>query len=274
MTDSPPIRPDSGASRPGPASRPRSTARIRFHLFSFVLGCSRWLWGRAPTRSSRRCRDATWRPSMRAEGRRKKRSATGCRRPGRGRRPDRGLNPPWSPCSTTTDRRPRPAEPTGRRPRARSSAVRYIRQDFFLDRTRCLDDLNAQCANPRVHTTGRIVDQAFAEEQSYLVPLPAHHDAVREARRPRRNGLRRLFRARRRTQARAGGAAASRIFEDRTLIARHPVLEGRNRRRVDPGHRRPPPPCTDLPKLEEAPKRSLAFYDAVGRRLERQGAAR
>ena len=65
---------------------------------------------------------------------------------------------------------------------------RYIRQDFFLDRTfRSLDDLNAQfddwrgkVANPRVHaTTGRIVDQAFAEEQGYLVPLPAHpYDAV------------------------------------------------------------------------------------------------
>ena len=49
---------------------------------------------------------------------------------------------------------------------------RCIRQDFFLDRTfRSLDDLNAQfddwrgkVANPRVHaTTGRIVDQAFAE---------------------------------------------------------------------------------------------------------------
>ena len=65
---------------------------------------------------------------------------------------------------------------------------RCIRQDFFLDRTfRCLDDLNAQfddwrgkVANPRVHaTTGRIVDQAFAEEQGCLIPLPAHpYDAV------------------------------------------------------------------------------------------------
>ena len=68
--------------------------------------------------------------------------------------------------------------------------------------------------------------------------------------------------------------AEVRIFEDRTLIARHPVLEGRNRRRVDPGHRRPPPPRPDPTQLEDAPKRSLAFYDAVGRRLERQGAAR
>ena len=68
--------------------------------------------------------------------------------------------------------------------------------------------------------------------------------------------------------------AEVRIFEDRTLVARHPILEGRNRRRVDPGHRRPPPPRPDPTQLEDAPKRSLAFYDAVGRRLERQGAAR
>ena len=65
---------------------------------------------------------------------------------------------------------------------------RYIRQDFFLDRTfRNLDDLNAQfddwrreIANRRVHaTTGRIVAEAFAEEQAALIPLPAHpYDAV------------------------------------------------------------------------------------------------
>jgi NAD(P)-dependent dehydrogenase (short-subunit alcohol dehydrogenase family) len=59
---------------------------------------------------------------------------------------------------------------------------RYIRQDFFLARTfRNLDDLNAQfdswrtgIANPRVHaTTGRIVNEAFAEEQPSLTKLPA-----------------------------------------------------------------------------------------------------
>ena len=76
---------------------------------------------------------------------------------------------------------------------------RYIRQDFFLDRTfRSLDDPDAQfdnwrgkVANPRVHaTTGRIVDQAFAEEQCHLVPLPAHplrrRPDRRAPRRPRR----------------------------------------------------------------------------------------
>jgi len=58
---------------------------------------------------------------------------------------------------------------------------RYIREDFFLARSfQNLDDLNAQLchwldtvANPRVHaTTGRVVAEAFAEEQPQLQPLP------------------------------------------------------------------------------------------------------
>ena len=168
---------------------------------------------------------------------------------------------------------------------------RCIRQDFFLDRTfRSLDDPDAQfdkwrreIANPRVHaTTGRIVDEALAEERSALIPLPAHpYDAVLTVeRRAGRDGMvsvgGNLYSvpdaARKRVLEVQRHPAEVRIFEDRTLIARHPILEGRNRRRVDPGHRRPPPPRIDLPDLEEAPKRPLAFYDAVGRRLERQGA--
>ena len=67
----------------------------KVHPFSFVLGCSRWLrGGSAPTRSSRRCRDAMWRPSTHAEGRRKKRLRPDeDRRPGRGRRPVRDPQP-------------------------------------------------------------------------------------------------------------------------------------------------------------------------------------
>jgi hypothetical protein len=51
---------------------------------------------------------------------------------------------------------------------------RYIREDFFLARSfQNLDELNAQLrhwldtvANPRTHaTTGRVVAEAFAEEQ-------------------------------------------------------------------------------------------------------------
>jgi hypothetical protein len=56
---------------------------------------------------------------------------------------------------------------------------RYIREDFFLGGTfRDLDDLNAQfarwlssVANPRLHaSTGRIVNEAFAEERRALRP--------------------------------------------------------------------------------------------------------
>ena len=50
----------------------------KVHLFSLVLGCSRWLRdGSAPTRSWRRCRDAACRLSTHAEGRRKRCSTIG-----------------------------------------------------------------------------------------------------------------------------------------------------------------------------------------------------
>jgi hypothetical protein len=73
-----------------------------------------------------------------------------------------------------------------------------------------------------------------------------------------------------------------RIFEDGVLIAAHPLLEGRNRRRIDPAHRKAPPPRPPEPRPPEprAPeprppdiRRPLAFYDAVGRRLAAEGAA-
>jgi hypothetical protein len=58
-----------------------------------------------------------------------------------------------------------------------------------------------------------------------------------------------------------------RIFEDGTLIASHPVLEGRNRRRVDPRHRKAPPPRRPAAQTAGVPRRPLTFYDAVGQRL-------
>jgi hypothetical protein len=67
-----------------------------------------------------------------------------------------------------------------------------------------------------------------------------------------------------------------RIFEDRRLIAVHPVLDGRNQRRVDPVHRKlaqirqeAPPPATG----REIGRRSLSIYEAVGRRGRCGGAA-
>ncbi len=58
---------------------------------------------------------------------------------------------------------------------------RYIREDFFLAGSfRNLEDLNSQLghwlagiANPRRHaTTGRVVNEAFAEERPSLRVLP------------------------------------------------------------------------------------------------------
>ena len=69
------------------------------------------------------------------------------------------------------------------------------------------------------------------------------------------------------------------IFEDATLIAVHPALQGRRQRSLLPGHRK-------LPRLSQSPasevastrltraghnvtRRALSFYEAVGKRLAR-----
>lgn len=163
---------------------------------------------------------------------------------------------------------------------------RYIRQDFFLARTfRNLDDLNAQftawrteIANPRVHaTTLRVVDEAFAEERSSLRTLPAlAFDAVLTVeRRVSREGMvsvgGNLYSvpdtARKRVLEVQHHAVEIRIFEDGQLIARHPVLEGKSLRRVDPTHRKAPPPRPSQQAPVQGLRRPLEFYDAVGRRL-------
>jgi hypothetical protein len=80
-------------------------------------------------------------------------------------------------------------------------------------------------------------------------------------------------------------AAEVQILEDGRLIASHPVLEGRGRRRIAEGHRTLPPPANSAtPRAGAAPPpppaadvvtpRSLAIYDAVGRRLSGREAAR
>jgi hypothetical protein len=77
-------------------------------------------------------------------------------------------------------------------------------------------------------------------------------------------------------------ACEIRIFEDGTPIATHPVLEGRGRRRVAPGHRKfrvvvanatIAADATPIPARpgERVARRSLAVYAAVGRRLAGQG---
>ncbi|CAK7261977.1 MULTISPECIES: IS21 family transposase [unclassified Shinella] len=177
---------------------------------------------------------------------------------------------------------------------------RYIREDFFLARTfRNLDDLNAQLrhwldtiANPRVHaTTLRVVSKAFAEERPHLRPLPLapFRAVLKLERRISREGM-----------VSVGGNAYSvpdatrsrlvevhslanelRIFENGTLIAVHPVLEGRKQRRVHPDHRKGmatiqrswskgDSAVTLQGAGDKVMQRSLAFYDAVGKAMARE----
>ena len=177
---------------------------------------------------------------------------------------------------------------------------RYVREDFFLGRSfRNLDDLNAQfrhwldtVANPRRHaTTGRIVLEHFAEENPYLKPLPATPFSLVLTldRRVTREGMvsvgGNLYSVpdctRRRIVEVQTLANEIRILEDDKLIAVHPVLEGRGQRRIAGGHRTAPPPANSTTVRETPPPtapvgavivpRSLAFYDAVARRLAGEG---
>jgi Mu transposase, C-terminal domain/Integrase core domain len=178
---------------------------------------------------------------------------------------------------------------------------RYIRQDFFLGWTfRNLDDLNTQLAdwlatvaNVRVHaTTQRVVAEAFAEEKPKLQELPSlpFGSVLKLERRVSHEGMisvgGNLYSVPDATRKRVVEvhtlADEIRIFEDGTLIATHPVLEGRGRRRVAPGHRKFRVVVTNatigadamlipIRPGERVARRSLAVYAAVGRRLAGQG---
>jgi hypothetical protein len=176
---------------------------------------------------------------------------------------------------------------------------RYVREDFFLGRAfRNLEDLNAQfrqwldtVANPRRHaTTGRIVQEHFAEEKPRLQALPAgpFNAVLALDRRVTREGMvsvgGNLYSVpdctRRRVVEVHTLAGEIYILEDSKLIAVHPVLEGRGQRRIAGGHRTAPPPANST-TAREAPvptppgavvvPRPLAFYDAVARRLAGEG---
>jgi transposase len=179
---------------------------------------------------------------------------------------------------------------------------RYIREDFFLGGSfRNLDDLNAQLrhwldavANPRVHaTTKRVVNEAFAVEKPALRPLPLapYRTILKLERRVSHEGMVSIGgnlysvpdTTRRRILDIHVFVDEIRIFEAGSLIACHPPIEGRDQRRLDPAHRKslPPrrPPAEGAPVLirragDRVARRSLDFYEAVGRRLAGQGSAR
>jgi hypothetical protein len=126
----------------------------------------------------------------------------------------------------------------------------------------------------------------FAEERPHLLPLPAgtFQAVLRLERRITRDGMvsvgGNLYSVpnatRRRTVEVQSTASELRILEDGQVIAVHPVLEGRGRRRIAAGHRSLPPPANSNTPRHVAPParagetvtpRPLAFYDAVGQRL-------
>jgi len=178
---------------------------------------------------------------------------------------------------------------------------RYIREDFFLARSfRNLGDLNDQLrqwldqvANPRTHaTTRRVVQEHFAEERPRLQPLPAgpFQAVLRLERRITRDGMvsvdGNLYSVpdttRRRPVEVHSMAHEVRILEEGRVIATHPVLDGRGQRRIIAGHRTARAPAnSQTPRNGPAPGRtgdvvalrSLAFYDAVGKRLAHKGTA-
>ncbi len=260
-------------------------------LFSMVLGHSRWMWGRfcasQNLQTVMRCHIAAFDAMSGAPEEilydRMKTAVIG-------ESPDGVVtyNPSLVSLLSHYGAAPRACQPYRAKTKGKvERPFRYIRQDFFLGRTfRNLDDLNAQfgawraeVANLRVHaTTGRVVDEAFAEERSSLKPLPAipYSAVLTIERRVSKDGMISVGgnhysvpdTARKRVLEVQHHVTELRIFEDGALIASHPVLEGKNRRRVDPAHRKAPPVRTPKPNAPiGVQRRPLDFYDAVGRRL-------
>lgn len=178
---------------------------------------------------------------------------------------------------------------------------RYVREDFFLGRQFWdLADLNAQytawlrdVANVRCHgTTGRIVQEAFAQERPLLQPLPEHpYTAVlRVERRVSHEGVVSVdgnaYSVPDTTRARLVEVQVTcgqvQILEQGRLVAVHALQEGRGQRVVAPGHRRCPPPgprgrrptadALILRPGQHVPRRDLAVYDQIATSLAAGGA--
>lgn len=174
----------------------------------------------------------------------------------------------------------------------------YVRDDFFLaGEFQNLTDLNRQfanwrerVANARCHgTTRRIVAQAFADEQAHLKALPEvpFQAVLALERRISRDGMVSVNgnyysvpdRTRRRVVEVHTLADEIRIYQDRRLLAVHPVLDGRGQRHVAAGHRRWPPPGRSgdhrraaesvilAPPGQAVTRRDLGVYDRIGRVL-------
>jgi transposase len=265
-------------------------------LFTMVLGHSRWLWGRfcagQDLQTVLRCHIDAFAAMAGAPSEllydRMKTAVIG--------ETAEGLvnyNPSLVALLTHYGAIPRACRPYRAKTKGKvERPYRYVRQDFFMARRfRNLDDLNAQfeawrteIANGRVHaTTGRVVEEHFADERSALIAHPAlpYSAVLTVERRVSHEGMVSVGgnfysvpdATRKRVVEVQSHPNEVRIFEDGVLIAAHPLLEGRNRRRVDPAHRKAPPVRTPEPPQAGVGQRPLAFYDAVGRRLAAEGLA-
>ena len=177
---------------------------------------------------------------------------------------------------------------------------RYIRQDFFLGRSfDDIDDLNQQfthwrenIANARVHgTTGRIIHDAYREEQASLRLLPAgrFNDVLSMERRVTRDGMvsvdGNLYSVPDGASTRCiqveRTATELRILDGQSLLAVHPLQLGKNQRQVIEGHRSKRqsmtvnPIATDVKGALEregdtVAQRRLDIYDAIGASLAKE----
>jgi hypothetical protein len=194
---------------------------------------------------------------------------------------------------------PGPAGPTGQKTKGKvERPFSYIRQDFFLARSfRNLEDLNAQLidwldtvANVRIHgTTQRVVAEAFADEQPELQTLPEHRfDAVLKLeRRVSHDGFVAIGgnyysvpdRTRRVVEVQQLPDLI-RILDLGTVVAEHPVLEGRKQYRIDRTHRTGGSAKRKMNMAggviigrigDHVPLRPLAIYQAIGAQLASAG---
>ncbi len=153
---------------------------------------------------------------------------------------------------------------------------RYVRQDFFLaGHFENIDDLNQQfdrwrhdIAHRREHgTTGRIIGEAFDEERVTLKALPAgvFNDVLSLERRLTRDGMvsvdGNLYSVPDTTRARSvevqRTATQLQIIEQGRLIATHPLLSGRGQRQLLSGHRQ-----SRVRRTRFAPTREITFTAA------------
>ena len=148
-------------------------------------------------------------------------------------------------------------------------------------------------ANPRVHaTTQQVVNVAFAEEKPALVTLPLlpYRAVLRLERRISHEGMISVGgntysvpdTTRRRVLEVHTMVDEIRILEAGVLIASHAPLQGRRQVCIDPAHRRPrqrgdkvsgQPPVVLGRNGDVVARRSLDFYDALGRVLAVKGSA-